>query len=50
MDLIQQWSALVLGDSKECSWIDFSALQWLAKINIGNISSKKPISTKYYLH
>ena len=50
MDLIQQWSALVLGNSKECSWIDFSVLQWLAEINIGNSSCKKAISTKDFLH
>lgn len=50
MDMIQQWSALVLDDSKESSWIDFSVLQWLAEINIGNSSCKKAISTKDFLH
>lgn len=50
MYLIQRWSALVLGDSKECSWIDFSVLQWLAEINIGNSSCKKAISPKDFLH
>lgn len=50
MDLIQQQSALVLGGSKERSWIDFNVLQWLAEINIGNSSCKKAISTKDFLH